>query len=310
MSNCGCNSSNTFSNLQGPPGNGISSVTHTTLPNGVQVTINMTNGTNSVFLVPAGTPGASGPSIDHVGFVESSNPSNPNTPGQAGFTDTYEIWADVSETYSYGSFIVYNGANGTSTTSSMVNAGSGAGIYRTGTGPDPFSLRSLVSNDGTITITEGPNSINFAQKASPWIATLPAGSSSTSNPIFFISGPFTGITASPGFGNGLEVRVDYMKQRVDMRGSIKFIGSAVIGMNPVGSYNTTSVVFATIPPALAPPIGQQRLVTAQMFNLTRKHASTVLVNVSAGGLALIVDHKLNYIDSNTIISFDNTSYPL
>ncbi|HEY8361812.1 MAG TPA: hypothetical protein VIK77_02865 [Tissierellaceae bacterium] len=313
MSGC-CGGSTNFSSLTGPTGNGISSITSKSVAGGIEVTVNMTNGSTSVFVVPAGPPGNDGNTIDHVSFTQSSNPSDPNTAGQAGYQDLYTIWQDAGETISYGTFIVTNGSNGTTPVVSMANVGAGANIFVSGSGPNPFYLRTLTSSDGSLLVTQNPTIVDLRIKPSNWITVNPVGTSSTTNPVYFNSGPFTNVSDDLTYGQPTAFRLDYPSNKVHMRGAMKFTGSASIGMNPTGPYNTTTIVCMTFASALigvlTPPIGQVRFTTAQLYNPVRKHASTVLVAVSSSTLSLIVDHGFNYVDSNTLISFENTSYSL
>ncbi len=55
-----------------------------------------------------GTDGLDGQDIDHVSFTSTTGTAQ----GQAGETDTYTVWGDASETINLGTFVVYNGADG------------------------------------------------------------------------------------------------------------------------------------------------------------------------------------------------------
>lgn len=57
-----------------------------------------------------GATGAAGQGINHIGFTSTTAISE--LPNEAGETDTYTIWGDVSETINLGTFTVYNGADG------------------------------------------------------------------------------------------------------------------------------------------------------------------------------------------------------
>ena len=52
-----------------------------------------------------GVVGSDGVSIDHISKVSGT--------GEAGTTDTYTVWGDAEETLDLGTFVLYNGADGT-----------------------------------------------------------------------------------------------------------------------------------------------------------------------------------------------------
>jgi hypothetical protein len=92
---------------------------------------------------PAGPAGADGQGIDHVSFTSSTGGGGA---GQAGETDTYTVWGDVGETINLGTFLVYNGANGTGGGSTSGNAYSKLVTNQT------IGSTRLVQADGTTEI--------------------------------------------------------------------------------------------------------------------------------------------------------------
>lgn len=304
---CGnCSDNLSLLNLIGPQGVSITGTTSEIVGDNIEITFTLSNGgTTDPILIPLPDDGLNGQSIDHIEFTSSTGTPS-NVAGQAGETDTYTIWGNVGETINLGTFQIYNPEDLT-TPDSCTNMGTGAAIYKAGT-DTPFEFRSAISSDGTITITQNTNDVDFKVNNNSWREVLALGSTSLTEPYFFTPGSgFTGIANASGT-HTVAFRKDPLTNKIFMKGAVKLTGAGVIGFNPVGSANTSSVVICVLPVNLSTGIGVRAFATAQLYNSVIKHASTVLVDVTAGAMSIIVDHRLNYLDANTYISFENTVF--
>jgi hypothetical protein len=307
---CNCKKSLSQLNFQGDPGVGIANITSAYVSPTTTITILLTDGNSFSFEIedPAAVDGENGQGINHISFTSSTgDPST--TPNQPGETDTYTVWGDVGETIELGTFTMFNPINATA-----INVGTGtADVYVTSSLEDygTYRFRKLYSN--TLEIEQETPQIRIDRIAPTWLEANPTGTPydpDVDNVIFFNPGAgFTDVNHVATLGN-VGMYKDLVTNQVQMKGVCKLTGSGSIGFAPTGSADLTSLVLLLIPTSLSPSVGHQRFTTAQLYNPTANHASTVMVNITLGAISIIVDSRLNLVDHNTFISFENTTYTL
>ena len=96
----------TIGSLTGPTGDSLT-MTSVVTNNDYTYTFNFSDGTSFTTEV---LKGATGDSVDHVSPTSTTDPGG--VYGTAGETDTYTLFADVTESVALGSFIVSNGSGG------------------------------------------------------------------------------------------------------------------------------------------------------------------------------------------------------
>jgi hypothetical protein len=96
--------------------------------------------------------GDDGQGVDHVSFTSSTGGGGA---GVAGETDTYTVWGDVGETINLGTFVVYNGVDGTIGNDGEFGGWSGEWIYDVSTVPGSILATELRFNSLTLSsVTE------------------------------------------------------------------------------------------------------------------------------------------------------------
>jgi hypothetical protein len=303
---CDCNDNIDILSSTGPQGTSIVSATSTTVVGGQNITLGLSNGGSlTPFFVPNGTAGSNGRGIVSIVFL-SSNVAPGNIAGLTGATDTYQInYTDATTS----TFIVKNGVDGVTQTAS--NIGIFKEVYKAGTS-NPFEYRTLGNTDGTITVTQNTNDIDFKLNTGLWITASAQGTAPNGfNVVYSAPGSgFTSIANASGY-NSVAFKKDLVTNKVVMRGAAKLTGPTVIGMNPSGSFAKTSLIlFIPSHPNFVVTPGVQAVATCQLFNNSMQHFSTGCIVATSTDISLIVDHRLNYVDQNTLISFENTSFSI
>jgi len=194
------------------------------------------------------------------------------------------------------------------TSASCDNVGSGAELYIDATSA-PFEIRTLISPNSTITLTENGNEVELDLNVGAWVECNAQGSGvSTTNPVYQTPGSgFTGLANASGF-NTLAFKSDIATNKIVLKGCAKLTGAGVIGLTPTGSFNNSTITVCTLPTSLSPSAGVQHFATCQLYNPVTKHSSCAVVVIAAGAMVVVIDHRLNYVDANTYISFENTMY--
>lgn len=306
MCDCNCSDNISIINGSGPQGVSIVSATSTVVVGGQNIVLGLSNGgTLPSFFVPNGTAGSNGRGIVSIVFL-SSNVAPGTIAGLSSATDVYQInYTDLTTS----TFIVKNGADGVTQTAS--NVGIYKKVYKVGTNL-PFEFRTLGSSDGSITLTENTNDVDFSINQPIWIPASAQGTAPNGfNVVYTTPGAgFTSIANASGY-NTVGFKKDYTTGKVVMKGAAKLTGPSVIGMNPSGSFAKTSIaLFIPSHPFFVVTPGQQSVATVQLFNNSMQHFSTGCLVATSTDISLIVDHRLNYVDQNTLISFENTSFSI
>lgn len=188
------------------------------------------------------------------------------------------------------------------------NQGAGAEVYIDGT-ETPFEFRSLTSSNSSIDITETADELDLTIVYDEWRETSAIGSAASSLvPVYQTPGSgFTSIANASGF-NTVAFKLDNATNKVVMKGACKLTGAATIGFNPIGSAGITTINICSLPTVYAMGVGLTAISTCQLYNLVSNHTSSCIAVFSSTSMFIIVDQRLNLIDSNTFISFENTTY--
>lgn len=187
------------------------------------------------------------------------------------------------------------------------NIGTGVDVYKDGTS---YDFRTLLSSDSSITITQNTNDLDFSVNYNDWVECQATGSGSTTEPVFQNPGGGFSDTSNQAGYETVACKIDASTGKVVMKGACKLTGAGSYGFAPTGAANVVGLAIMSLPVALSPGVGTQGLTKAILYDAVNAHTSTVTVNVTAGGLALLVDKRLNFLEDSTIICFDGTSYSL
>lgn len=303
---CDCNCSDNLGIISsiGPQGVSITGVTSVAAVGGQNLTFTLSNGgTLGPVFVANGTAGIDGVSISTVTFTSSSlAPGNiANLPGSL---DTYTITYSNATT---STFKIYNGVDGT--TQTATNVGTGKKIYSVGT-TAPFEFRTLNSADSSLVLVENATDVDLSISRPTWLYVDPQGTApGVSNIVYATPGAgFTAIANASGY-NTVGFKTDPQTGKTFLKGAAKLTGPTVLGMSPTGSFAKTSVVlFTSLNPTLLMTPGKTAVATVQLFNNGMQHYSTAAILITSTDVSMQVDHRLNYVDQNTLISFENTFY--
>jgi hypothetical protein len=305
MCDCNCSDNLGIISTVGPQGVSITGYTSAATTGGQNLTFNLSNGgTMGPVFLPEGADGDNGQSVDHVQFT-SSNTAPFNIPGIAGATDTYTFYADALNTISLGTFTIVNPALPVG--ASMSNVSTFKKVYKTGTNA-PFELRTLGSTNGSITLTENTDYIDFAVAENTWVEVQPQGTLSSNNIIYLSPGVFTTVANATGY-NTVAMKLDSNTNKIVMKGACIFTGAYTNGLNVTGANSQLVIpLFGISNLTYSPSIGTQAVATVQLFDVVNKHYSTAALLLSPGTAVLLLDLRFNYISSNTRISFENTMF--
>lgn len=308
MSDCcsGCSSNLANININGPAGIGIIGVNVDTVtsPGNSILTFQMSNGSSLTpnVTVPHGINGTNGQPVDHVSFYQ-SNIVPTNIPNKPGSIDTYRVWGDVGEIILLGSFTIYQGADNT-VSDTITNTGAGSQIYKIGT-DFPFELRSLISSNNTVSITQNTDNIDIKVVKSNWLVCSPLPTPGLPH---FSNSPgagFTSVDNVPGF-SGLQFSINPITGKVDVRGTIHLLGGTGLAYSPTASGTSNVIHICDLPTNLIPTNALiSTFTTASVYN-----SSNIQVLVSSGGLYLLHNRQFNRLFPGDWISFDNTSYSI
>ena len=305
MSQC-CSDNLSLINIQGPPGVGVSSITSTPVAGGQNLTITFTNlSTQGPFFITNGVNGTNGQSIHSSSFTISDTAPT-NVPNKPGAIDTYTIWGNALQTINLGTFKVYNGDDNT-TSDSAANVGGFRKVYVNGS-VFPFNFRTLQSSNSSLNLTENSDNIDLILNTGSWLEIQAQGTPITgTNSVYLPSGAITALS-NLGGTQTVGFKRDISTNKVVMKGACQMTVTGTIGGTPTAPVNGQWFTICTLPSLYSPGAGVQCMTTAQLYNTTTAHSSQVLLNITAGAIAMYIDVRYNYIDSNTRISFENTMF--